>query len=104
MVPGALRTRASGQGVPWERAPMPATEVAEQVIPEKDWSLQAVKTLLSGWLPKRWSAPSATVVVFSILRWSNGMIISPAYHEILWIGFSGEKSRRWLRIWPKPMN
>ena len=31
----------------WKRAPMTATEVAEQVIPEKDWSLQTVKTLLS---------------------------------------------------------
>ncbi|ATW03929.1 BlaI/MecI/CopY family transcriptional regulator [Sphingorhabdus sp. YGSMI21] len=31
----------------WKRAPMTATEVAEQVIPAKDWSLQTVKTLLS---------------------------------------------------------
>lgn len=31
----------------WKRAPMTATEVAEQVVQEKDWSLQTVKTLLS---------------------------------------------------------
>ena len=31
----------------WKRAPMTATEVADQVIEEKDWSLQTVKTLLS---------------------------------------------------------
>ncbi|CAO1654683.1 MAG: BlaI/MecI/CopY family transcriptional regulator [Parasphingorhabdus sp.] len=31
----------------WKRAPMTATEVAEQVVREKDWSLQTVKTLLS---------------------------------------------------------
>ena len=31
----------------WKRAPLTATEVAEQVVREKDWSLQTVKTLLS---------------------------------------------------------
>ncbi|MEH6828980.1 BlaI/MecI/CopY family transcriptional regulator [Parasphingorhabdus sp.] len=31
----------------WKRAPMTATEVAEQVVEQKDWSLQTVKTLLS---------------------------------------------------------
>ena len=31
----------------WKRAPMTATEVADQVVQEKDWSLQTVKTLLS---------------------------------------------------------
>ncbi|AMO72467.1 BlaI/MecI/CopY family transcriptional regulator [Sphingorhabdus sp. M41] len=31
----------------WKRAPMTATEVADQVVEEKDWSLQTVKTLLS---------------------------------------------------------
>jgi len=31
----------------WKRAPLTATEVADQVVPEKDWSLQTVKTLLS---------------------------------------------------------
>ena len=31
----------------WKRAPMTATEVADQVIEQKDWSLQTVKTLLS---------------------------------------------------------
>jgi predicted transcriptional regulator len=31
----------------WKRAPMTAMEVAEQVVAEKDWSLQTVKTLLS---------------------------------------------------------
>ncbi|PHR12101.1 MAG: CopY family transcriptional repressor [Sphingopyxis sp.] len=31
----------------WKRAPMTATEVADQVAHEKDWSLQTVKTLLS---------------------------------------------------------
>ncbi len=31
----------------WKRAPMTATEVADQVAQEKDWSLQTVKTLLS---------------------------------------------------------
>ncbi|MEH6792189.1 BlaI/MecI/CopY family transcriptional regulator [Parasphingorhabdus sp.] len=31
----------------WKRAPLTATEVAEQVSDEKDWSLQTVKTLLS---------------------------------------------------------
>ncbi|WP_321327516.1 BlaI/MecI/CopY family transcriptional regulator [uncultured Parasphingorhabdus sp.] len=31
----------------WKRAPMTATEVAGQVVAEKDWSLQTVKTLLS---------------------------------------------------------
>ena len=31
----------------WKRAPMTATEVADQVVREKDWSLQTVKTLLS---------------------------------------------------------
>ncbi|WP_339826869.1 BlaI/MecI/CopY family transcriptional regulator [uncultured Parasphingorhabdus sp.] len=31
----------------WKRAPLTATEVADQVVQEKDWSLQTVKTLLS---------------------------------------------------------
>jgi len=31
----------------WKRAPLTATEVADQVTEEKDWSLQTVKTLLS---------------------------------------------------------
>ena len=31
----------------WKRAPMTATEVADQVVQEKDGSLQTVKTLLS---------------------------------------------------------
>ncbi|NCN85597.1 MAG: BlaI/MecI/CopY family transcriptional regulator [Sphingomonadales bacterium] len=31
----------------WKRAPLTATEVADQVVREKDWSLQTVKTLLS---------------------------------------------------------
>ncbi len=31
----------------WKRAPLTATEVADQVAHEKDWSLQTVKTLLS---------------------------------------------------------
>lgn len=31
----------------WKRAPLTATEVADQVAQEKDWSLQTVKTLLS---------------------------------------------------------
>ncbi|MEJ6595955.1 BlaI/MecI/CopY family transcriptional regulator [Parasphingorhabdus sp.] len=31
----------------WKRAPMTATEVAEQVVEQKGWSLQTVKTLLS---------------------------------------------------------
>ncbi|MEO9601603.1 BlaI/MecI/CopY family transcriptional regulator [Parasphingorhabdus sp.] len=31
----------------WQRAPMTATEVADQVVHHKDWSLQTVKTLLS---------------------------------------------------------
>lgn len=31
----------------WKRAPLTATEVADQVVHEKDWSLQTVKTLLS---------------------------------------------------------
>jgi BlaI family penicillinase repressor len=31
----------------WKRAPLTATEVADQVSREKDWSLQTVKTLLS---------------------------------------------------------
>ncbi|MEO9634084.1 MAG: BlaI/MecI/CopY family transcriptional regulator [Parasphingorhabdus sp.] len=31
----------------WKRAPMTATEVADQVVQQKDWSLQTVKTLLS---------------------------------------------------------
>lgn len=31
----------------WKRAPLTATEVADQVVEEKDWSLQTVKTLLS---------------------------------------------------------
>ena len=31
----------------WKRAPLTATEVADQVTDEKDWSLQTVKTLLS---------------------------------------------------------
>lgn len=31
----------------WKRAPLTATEVAEQVVEQKDWSLQTVKTLLS---------------------------------------------------------
>ncbi|MGB5483537.1 BlaI/MecI/CopY family transcriptional regulator [Parasphingorhabdus sp.] len=31
----------------WKRAPMTATEVADQVGQQKDWSLQTVKTLLS---------------------------------------------------------
>ncbi|ASK89963.1 BlaI/MecI/CopY family transcriptional regulator [Sphingorhabdus sp. SMR4y] len=31
----------------WKRAPLTAMEVAEQVVAEKDWSLQTVKTLLS---------------------------------------------------------
>lgn len=31
----------------WKRAPMTATEVADRVVEEKDWSLQTVKTLLS---------------------------------------------------------
>ena len=50
----------------WKRAPLTATEVADQVTDEKDWSLQTVKTL---------SVPNAMVVVFSILRWSNEMPI-----------------------------
>lgn len=31
----------------WKRAPLTATEVADQVVEQKDWSLQTVKTLLS---------------------------------------------------------
>ncbi|MFT5330722.1 MAG: BlaI family penicillinase repressor [Parasphingorhabdus sp.] len=31
----------------WKRAPLTATEVADQVVQKKDWSLQTVKTLLS---------------------------------------------------------
>lgn len=31
----------------WKRAPLTATEVADQVVHQKDWSLQTVKTLLS---------------------------------------------------------
>ncbi len=31
----------------WKRAPLTATEVADQVVQQKDWSLQTVKTLLS---------------------------------------------------------
>lgn len=31
----------------WKRAPLTATEVADLVVREKDWSLQTVKTLLS---------------------------------------------------------
>jgi BlaI family penicillinase repressor len=31
----------------WKRAPLTATEVADRVVEEKDWSLQTVKTLLS---------------------------------------------------------
>ena len=31
----------------WKRAPLTATEVADQVMEEKSWSLQTVKTLLS---------------------------------------------------------
>ena len=31
----------------WKRAPMTATEVADQLVQQKDWSLQTVKTLLS---------------------------------------------------------
>jgi BlaI family transcriptional regulator, penicillinase repressor len=31
----------------WKRAPLTATEVADRVADEKDWSLQTVKTLLS---------------------------------------------------------
>jgi len=31
----------------WKRAPLTATEVADRVVQEKDWSLQTVKTLLS---------------------------------------------------------
>jgi len=31
----------------WKRAPLTATEVADQVVQHKDWSLQTVKTLLS---------------------------------------------------------
>ena len=31
----------------WKRAPLTATEVADPVTDEKDWSLQTVKTLLS---------------------------------------------------------
>ena len=31
----------------WKRAPMTATEVADRVVEQKDWSLQTVKTLLS---------------------------------------------------------
>ncbi|WP_339693686.1 BlaI/MecI/CopY family transcriptional regulator [uncultured Parasphingorhabdus sp.] len=31
----------------WKRAPLTAAEVADQVVREKDWSLQTVKTLLS---------------------------------------------------------
>ena len=33
--------------VRWKRAPMTATEVADQLVQQKDWSLQTVKTLLS---------------------------------------------------------
>ena len=31
----------------WKRAPLTATEVADQLVQQKDWSLQTVKTLLS---------------------------------------------------------
>lgn len=31
----------------WKRAPLTATEVADRVVEQKDWSLQTVKTLLS---------------------------------------------------------
>ena len=31
----------------WKRAPLTAMEVADQVVEQKDWSLQTVKTLLS---------------------------------------------------------
>ncbi len=31
----------------WKRAPMTATEVADQLVHQKNWSLQTVKTLLS---------------------------------------------------------
>ncbi len=31
----------------WKRAPLTATEVADRVVHQKDWSLQTVKTLLS---------------------------------------------------------
>ena len=37
----------------WERAPMTATDVADQVAQERGWSVQTVKTLLSRLLAKQ---------------------------------------------------
>lgn len=36
----------------WQRAPLTAQEVAETVAPNRDWSVQTVKTLLSRLLAK----------------------------------------------------
>lgn len=36
----------------WERAPLTAADVAEQVAEERDWTLQTVKTLLSRLMAK----------------------------------------------------
>lgn len=37
----------------WEQSPLTAAEVAERVAPDRDWSTQTVKTLLSRLLTKQ---------------------------------------------------